>query len=84
MCVFCPLQVLNLELCQVSYESAEPVNVFGYIGPDTSDQAAVIAPTLSDMNKTIISHAATSPSLQGQSLCYNMSHCYNVSHCVTM
>ena len=55
--------VYSFETCRTQYSNVEPRNVVAYVGPDTSDQALVTAHLLGEMNRTQISHAATTPAL---------------------
>ena len=58
-------QILNLENCYVPFGSPaiQPSRVMAFVGPDFSDQAKRVAPILGAMQKTLVSHAATSASL---------------------
>lgn len=60
-------QVLNFELCEVglgeTLKRITPSRVLGYVGPDRSGEAAALAPMFGQLNKALVSHAATSASL---------------------
>ena len=59
-------EVFNLEGCRVGYGLSPPVRpnlVIGYVGPDRSGEAVELAPLIGQLDKTMISHAATSTAL---------------------
>ena len=60
-------QVLNLETCVVGYGSPAipPERVLGFVGPDQSSEALALAPILGEMDKILVSHAATTAELDG-------------------
>ena len=63
--------ILSFETCKVSFGNVNPPtprNLLVYIGPDTSSDAMSSAMMLKDMNKTQISHAATSPELSNMGM----------------
>lgn len=58
--------ILSFEVCKVRLGSTFPVsprNLLAYVGPSTNMDAMAASRLLTDMNKTMISHAATSPML---------------------
>ena len=59
-------QLLSFENCYLTVGGSEPVapgRVYGYVGPDTSQQAMRLAPIFDRMRKTLVSHGATSAEL---------------------
>lgn len=59
--------ILSFETCKVRFGEQNPVsprNLLAYVGPDRSSQVTAVSSLLYEMNKTHISHAATSPYLR--------------------
>lgn len=58
-------KILNFENCESGYgtPAVEPGSMLAFVGPDTSSQASLLAPIFTDLQKPLVSHAATSPSL---------------------
>jgi hypothetical protein len=59
--------ILSFETCKVTLGETNPVsprNLLAYVGPDRSSQISAVSSLLYEMNKTHISHAATSPTLR--------------------
>ncbi|XP_052073192.1 metabotropic glutamate receptor 3-like isoform X2 [Mytilus californianus] len=59
--------ILSFETCKVTLGETNPVsprNLLAYVGPDRSTQVPAVSSLLYEMNKTHISHAATSPRLR--------------------
>ncbi|OWF46220.1 metabotropic glutamate receptor-like [Mizuhopecten yessoensis] len=63
--------ILSFETCKVGFgnlNAVSPRNLLAYVGPDRSSEAMAVATLLKDMNKTQVSHAATSPELNNQDM----------------
>lgn len=60
--------ILSFETCKVTLGETNPIsprNLLAYVGPDRSSQVPSVSSLLYEMNKTHITHAATSPKLRG-------------------
>lgn len=60
--------ILSYELCKIrvagpTKKEVSPRNLVAYVGPDRSSEARTTAVLLREMNRTLVSHAATSPML---------------------
>ncbi|KAJ8312617.1 hypothetical protein KUTeg_009990, partial [Tegillarca granosa] len=60
--------ILSYELCKIrvagpTKKEVSPRNLMAYVGPDRSAEARATAVLLREMNRTLVSHAATSPML---------------------
>lgn len=55
----------SFDTCRLQFPNVSPRNTIAFVGPDTSTEATDILQLLEDMQRTTVSHAATSPQLGG-------------------
>ncbi|XP_069136390.1 metabotropic glutamate receptor 3-like [Argopecten irradians] len=63
--------ILSFETCKVGFgdlNAVSPRNLLAYVGPDRSSEAMAVATLLKDMNKTQVTHAATSKDLHNRDM----------------
>lgn len=62
--------VFSFDTCKITYNAIQPRNTVAFVGPDRSDEALDLAPLLSDMERLLVSNAATSPELNNTDFNY--------------
>ena len=56
----------SFDTCRLQFPNVSPRNTIAFVGPDTSGEAMEVMPLMEQMQRTTVSHAATSPELRGE------------------